>query len=222
MDTERLVGYFDILGTKARVRKDRFDDLEISDFATPPEIIAKQFPSFRLAAFSDSVLLSAPPSSALDFLRAINFMTTNWSADLVFVRGGVALGEIIWLDSISHERDLPNFTCARVYGKALVEAISLEHTSGPGIATFVSNNASALLEANVPGSILYAQSNVLVSLTQQEITNWKRFYSDWSKHSENEVELNTHLSATIRLLSMIENRNIALTFERLFYPPNNT
>jgi hypothetical protein len=222
MDTERLVGYFDILGTKARVRQGRFDDLEISDFANPPELIAKQFPSFRLAAFSDSVLLSAPPGSALDFLRAINFMTKNWSADLVFVRGGVALGEIIWLDSMPHERDLPNFTCARVYGKALVEAVTLERTSGPGVATFVSNSASDLMEANVPGSILYAQSNVLVSLTQQEISIWKRFYTDWSKRIEGEVEISTHLSATIRLLGMIENRNVALNFESLFQPTNTT
>jgi hypothetical protein len=220
----QLVAYFDILGTRNRVSRGLFDDLEAYDFAAPPETVASQFPSFRLAVFSDCAILSAPTDQALDFLRAVNFMTCNWSSDLVFVRGGVALGEIIWLSPNGPGKHLqqPNFSCARVYGKALVEAVTVEQKSGPGIVTFVSDGASIFLEAEIPGSILRGQSNILVSHTRQEMGNWRGFYDDWSKRKADDAALTLHLLATIRVLDMMKEGNLGVSFKRLFFPPDSS
>lgn len=216
----QLVGYFDILGTKDRVQKGLFDDLAAWDFASPAGIVAKAFSSFRLAAFSDCVVMSAPASRPLDFLRAVNFLTGNWSEDLVFARGGIAIGEITWVDSMPHDRlfQLPNFSCARVYGKALVEAFTVEGASGPGVATFVSDPASDLFDKEIPGSILRGQSNVLVCLNQAEVKAWKCFFSDCAEREPHLSAARTHFFATVRILKMIENNGGGVTITRLLAP----
>jgi hypothetical protein len=221
---DQLVGYFDILGTKDRVQKGQFDDLEVFDFAGPPESVASAFASFRLAAFSDSVILSASSNRALDFLRAVNFLMCNWAADLVFVRGGVALGEIVWVDSIhpDNARQFPNFSCARVYGKALVEAVKIEGSSGPGIATFVSDSAADFFENEIPGSILRGHSNILVFLNQKEMRDWKGFYNDWAKRKQRDTSANLHFRATLRLLTLMEKSDVGVKFRGLFMPPESS
>lgn len=219
---DQLVGYFDILGTKDRVQKEQFDDLEALDFAAPPRTVARVFKSFRLAAFSDSVILSAPSNRALDFLRAINFLMCNWAGDLVFVRGGVALGKIVWVDSTHPKEAIPlsNFSCARVYGKALVEAVTIERSSGPGIATFVSDSAADLFENEIPGSILRGHSNILVFLNRKEMDAWKGFYQDWAKRKQWATSANLHFLATIRLLTLMERSDVGAKFDPLFMPPD--
>ena len=219
----QLVAYFDILGTKDRVQRGFFDDIAALDFANPAGIVAGQFPSFRLAAFSDCVVISAPSSRPLDFLRAVHFLTGNWSQDLVFARGGIALGEITWVDSPPHDKmfRLPNFSCARVYGKALVEAFTLERSSGPGVVTFVSDLASNLFEKEVPGSILRGQSNILICLTQREITAWKLYYSDLAAREPDQSPARIHFLATLRVLSTIENLGGGVKFTPLLMPPES-
>jgi hypothetical protein len=56
--TSSLVGFFDILGTKAAVRKGQFDDYCAFDFANPVGLAARKYPFARFAVFSDSAIIS--------------------------------------------------------------------------------------------------------------------------------------------------------------------
>lgn len=221
-EKDQLVAYFDILGTKDRVQKNLFDDVAALDFASPAGIVAKTLPQFRLAAFSDCVIISAPSSRLLDFLRAVHFLTGNWSEDLVFARGGIALGEIAWVDSMPHDNmfNLPNFSCARVYGKGLVQAYTIERTSGPGVVTFVGDSASELFEQEIPGSILRGQSNILICLNRVEIEAWRSFFSGQVRDEPIESPARSHLLATLRILDMMETGG-GITFTRLLMPPDS-
>jgi hypothetical protein len=69
-----LVGFFDILGTRDAVMKDRFSDLTALDFLGPVGLAAKLFPSLRFAVFSDSVIVSAEPDDETCFLKAVSVM----------------------------------------------------------------------------------------------------------------------------------------------------
>jgi hypothetical protein len=135
-----LVGYFDILGTKDAVLADRFDDFLALDFVNPVGITAKFVPSVRFAVFSDSVIVAAETNIA--------YCYTQWFADFILVRGGIAEGPIRWVDDESIDRvflKCPNLTFARVYGKALVLAHEMEQKSGPGAICYLTQNATEIL-----------------------------------------------------------------------------
>lgn len=140
-----LLAFFDILGTKALIADDQFSPLHAFDFANPLGIVARFNPSFRIAVFSDSAVMSCDPTDAAAFVNATSFVMSNWLADHVFVRGAMTVGEIQWIDHpLDHWFTLPNFQYARVYGRALTEAAQLER-SGPGAVCFLSPQAAALL-----------------------------------------------------------------------------
>ena len=152
-----IAGFFDILGTREAVLSDRFSDTESLDFAGPVGVAARLFPSMRFAVFSDSVIVSAESGSERDFLRATSLMYSNWSADLIYVRGGIAEGEMRWVDAKELDRlfrSFKNFMFARVYGRGLVLAHELEQRSGPGAISFLTEKAANLLSGVEPNSVL--------------------------------------------------------------------
>jgi hypothetical protein len=152
-----LVGFFDMLGTRDSVMSDGFDDLISLDFAGPASSAARLFPSVRIAVFSDSVIISSKVASRVAFLKAVIFMQSHWIADFLFVRGGIACGDIRWVDhSIfdPKDRELTNFSCARVYGKGLVLAHDLEQRSGPGAISYLTESAANLLTKVHPNAVL--------------------------------------------------------------------
>jgi len=100
------------------------------------------------------------------------------------VRGGIALGEINWIDQPSADElfgHLPNCHYARVYGQALVEAVDLQERSGPGSICFLSDEAAGLL-ADFSGS--YVTTGILPMLV------WLDKRQAWCAQQALEQDLN--------------------------------
>ncbi len=151
-----FVAYLDVLGTSSKIINEQFGDASMLDFSNPVALTAIEHPNCRFAVFSDCVIVSCPNTEPKELLEVIGDMYLQWCADAIFVRGGIALGEINWVDFHLDNNifnQLKNFSHARVYGKALVEAHQLEQSSGPGAVPFVSNEAAERLEAYIPNSI---------------------------------------------------------------------
>lgn len=159
------MAFLDILGTSNRVRNDQFDDIEIFDFVNPVCLLAYHIPSLRCAAFSDSVVISAPENDIENLLIGLSYLFSQWISDCVFVRGGLALGEIVWVDMDridSRFRKLENLAFARVYGNGLLNAQETEKGSGPGAVCFLSPRVSGLIRAINANLVLQGPVDVLV------------------------------------------------------------
>ncbi len=166
-----LVGFFDILGTRDAVMKDRFSDLTALDFVGPVGIAAKLFPSLRFAVFSDSVIVSAEGGDETSFIKAVSVMYGQWFSDFVLVRGGVAEGEIRWVDHKPVDKmfaRFPNLMFARVYGKALILAHELEQRSGPGAIPYLTEQASSVIEKVESNAVLPGVTPMLCWATEKE------------------------------------------------------
>jgi hypothetical protein len=159
-----LVAFLDILGTKEMVRRGEFDAGLAYDFVNAAGIAARFFSRIRVAAFSDSVLVSALPRDAASFLDGLAFMHRHWFGDGIPVRGGIALGAIEWAHSAGQDRAVqsPNFFFARVFGPAVVEAVALEQKAGAGALCMASEQSARLLREVDPAAIFASYANILV------------------------------------------------------------
>ena len=199
-----LVAFVDILGTKGKVASGTFSDMHLFDFANIIGVAAHHNPDSRFAAFSDSAIISTPASRPNEFLGILDLCFSNWFADAIFVRGGVAVGGITWVDIHLDQvffRQLPNFACARVYGPALVEAVELERTSGPGAFAFASDAAAELLATARADSIYRDQSNVVVCLSPERLNGIRKLQQRFLDIEDTSGQ--RHLRASIRLIDRI-------------------
>lgn len=140
-----LVAFLDMLGNQESIRSGRFHPADTLEFANPVGIAAMRNPEMQFAVFSDSVVVSAPADAVDRFVAVVAHLLGNWFCESILARGGVALGEIEWIAQSSidgHFRALTNFHYARVYGRALVEAVELERSSGPRAICFLSPSAA--------------------------------------------------------------------------------
>lgn len=210
-----LVVFFDILGTKDLVMRGGFGDFHALDFANPVGIMALRYPKIRFAAFSDSVVVSCNYENAQDFLTVVNMLLGNWFADFIFVRGGLAVGEISWVDTDIDKifKNAKNFSYARVYGRALVEASQLQEKSGPGMVCFVSDEASKLLTEITSSVILDGPTNVLVWPTIRELSHLRKTFEMLVNSSSHSMEFKRHARATQYYLSLMEKENKAMPDE---------
>jgi len=195
-----LIGFFDILGTKDAVMNDQFGDLVALDFVGHVGFAAKHFPSLRFAVFSDSVIVSANEDDDSSFLQAVQFMYGQWYADFIFVRGGIADGEIRWVDyKIVDEmfNALPNLMYARVYGKGLVIANELEQRSGPGAITFLTESAANRLSIASPNSVMLGTTPMLCWASEREATMLVGYSKINLKHKPNQGAGRRHALATL-------------------------
>jgi hypothetical protein len=192
-----LVAFFDILGTKDLVAKGQWADWETLDFANPVGLIALHYPKMRFAAFSDSVVVSSDETDAADFLTVLNELI---GSDFIFVRGGICLGNIRWVDHSTTDemfRAAKNFAYARVYGSALAEATQLEQKSGPGMICFVSDAASQVLQTITSSVILEGPTNVLAWATLREVEHLGKTFEMLLKEFSNPTEFQRHARATL-------------------------
>ncbi len=196
----QLVGYFDILGTKEKVLKGQFSDAHICDFVNSAGIMAKEHPKIKVAAFSDSVVISCADKYVREFVKTIRELYLNWWGDHIFVRGGVALGEIRWVNGYNFR--IPNFTCARVYGAALVKAVELAEESGPGILCFVDEEAAIVINRAVPGIVLPSLTPILNWIPVEKIEQLTRTVEFLSERTRSELA-RRHLVATLRFLKQL-------------------
>src|SRR5262245_27017760 len=114
-----LVAFLDILGTQESIRTGRFGRWDSIEFANPVGLAAMANPDMQFAAFSDSVLISAPQETVDRFVAVIAHLLGNWFCESIFARGGIALGDINWVDHPVIDgafHALENFRYARVYG----------------------------------------------------------------------------------------------------------
>lgn len=152
-----LVAFLDMLGTHESVRSGRFHPVDTLEFANPVGLAAMAVPEMQFAVFSDSVVVSAPQAQVEKFVGVLAFFLGNWFCESILARGGIALGEIHWVEHPSidgHFRALSNFHYARVYGGALVEAVDLERSSGPGAICFLSQEAAGHIATISPAYVL--------------------------------------------------------------------
>jgi len=195
-----LVGFFDILGTKDAVINDQFGDLVALDFVGHVGLAAKHFPSLRFAVFSDSVIVSVDEEEDSLFLQAVQYMYGQWYADFIFVRGGIADGEIRWVDHKSVDKmfnTFPNLMYARVYGKGLVIANEIEQRSGPGAITFLTESAANRLSALNPNSVLLGTTPMLCWASEREASLLIGYLKIHLEHIPKEGPGRRHALATL-------------------------
>ncbi len=195
-----LVAFLDILGTKEQILADEFlPDAGSLDFANAVGLTAYLAPKLHFAVFSDSVIVSSEENDAEVFVKALGHIYANWYGDLILVRGGIAAGEIDWVEDIRNDpffRKLRNFMYARVYGRAVVEAHQLEQRSGPGAVCFLSEKASKALSNVHQNAVLEGPVDCLAWATER-IARTVRDYMELGASREiKETERRRHLLAT--------------------------
>jgi hypothetical protein len=200
-----LTGFFDILGTKALVAADRFTDLHALDFSGAVAVAAHQFPFARFAVFSDCVIVSVSAENVVGFLQVLETLWMNWLADAIWVRGGIDIGEINWVDySLDATfRRYPNLSIARVYGRALVGAFEVEQTSGPGILPFATQRAAEHIESLSPNSTFPLATPVIRFCTDAQLERIANRYAHFLRDETPTLE-RKHIEATLRLISIVQ------------------
>jgi hypothetical protein len=205
---ESFVAYLDILGTKDLVSHGKFSDAHALDFTGAAVAAAAKFQSARFAAFSDCVILSTPAARPLDLVGILCFLFGNWFSDGILVRGGVAVGEIQWVDEKTDPtfHKLKNFSFARVYGKALSEAVEIERSSGPGVLPFAADAVADRFEDTAPRSVLRLSSNVLRCFEWKDHDKWTGFLGIYLAHTDSS-EARKHIRSTQRVLELFRKLN---------------
>ena len=157
-------------------------------------------PTLRCAAFSDSVVISAPEKEIENLLIGLSYLFSQWISDCVFVRGGLALGEIIWVDMDSRIdsgfRQLKNLAFVRVYGKGLLDAQGIEKSSGPGAVCFLSPKVSELVKAFNIQSVLQGPVDVLVWASRRINRLAQSLSSGYQQKDASNKDVSRHMIAT--------------------------
>jgi hypothetical protein len=225
-DPEALVAFLDVLGTSAMVRDGQFGRITAYDFVNAAGLAARFLPSIRVAAFSDSVVISANVHAARDFLAALAFVHRNWFSDAILVRGGISFGEIDWvhdepaLESIF--TSVPNFLYARVYGRALVDAHRLEQRSGPGALCTLSHRAALVLSEVDPAAVLDGPSRYLVWSDPRGVGWFTSFFRHGLRDTSPDSEASRHIHATAWYFEQLYARRQSLPAEFPDFQPGSS
>jgi hypothetical protein len=137
---ESVTAYLDVLGFS---NKKNAKDMEmvLLDFAGPLVIVANTFGNIRFNIFSDCAFVSTSIENAAPLLSAIRFSFTQWVADSILVRGGIALGSYKEIHGALDEIIPRNLFGSFFAGSAVTEAVRLEG-SGTGALLFASNECA--------------------------------------------------------------------------------
>ena len=203
---QNIVAIFDILGTSEIVFKDEFSDLHVFDFANPVGIVAPYNQEMRFSVFSDSVIISSSLDKIFEFVSVVSFLYSHWFADGIFVRGGISVGEINWVDVEEIDkifRRYKNLSYSRVYGKALVKAHNIEKKSGPGALCFVDEYASKELNSKDQRFIFEGYTDILVWPNEKTASHIMAF-TDQLLNGQNESYFSRrHLKSTHHFFKII-------------------
>ena len=210
MENKYLIAFLDILGTKELIRSGRFSDLHIWDFINTAGLAAKQIPSVRFAAFSDCVIVSASQEDYEDFVAALSYCYSQWCADHIWVRGGISIGEVKWIDDSGLDDffDIRNFNYSRVYGSALVSAYQIEGFSGPGSICFVDEEASKYLLSKSDFFITKKHfTDALVWAREAEVKKYVEVFKDLYG-SAKQPNYKKQLLATLKYFESLKENNL--------------
>lgn len=137
---ESVTAYLDVLGFS---HKKEAKDMEMTlhDFAGPLVIAANAFRSIRFNIFGDCAFVTASIENAAPLLSSIRFAFTQWTADSILVRGGIALGSYKEMHGTLDEIAPRNLFGSYFAGSAVTEAVRLEGL-GIGALLFASNKCA--------------------------------------------------------------------------------
>ena len=204
---DSLVAFLDILGTKAMVNQGRFTDMRALDFTNVVGVASKSKPNMHFAVFSDSVIVSCNKEFVHDFILTLQFIYGHWFSDHIFVRGGIDLGEINWVDypiTDNSFNQLENLSYARVYGKALIGAYDIEQKSGPGAICYVSEEASKLLLQANENYIIHGITDMLVWADERLTDGLYRTFDLLMKKDNLDKKTQRHIKATYKYFSNLK------------------
>jgi len=205
---DSLVAFLDILGTKEMIRRDRFSDMTALDFTNVVGIASQHKQNMHFAIFSDSVIVSCNKEFVHDFVLTLQFIYGHWFSDHIFVRGGIDLGEINWVDypvTDNTFNKLTNLSYARVYGKALIGAYEIEQKSGPGAICYVSEVASNFLHQANDNYILNGITDMLIWADKRLIDGLYRTFDLRLKKDDLDKREQRHIKATYKYFSKLKN-----------------
>lgn len=214
MYQNQLVAFLDILGTKNLVKQGIFSDLHIFDFVNPVGLAAIQIPSVRFAAFSDCVIISAAKEEYENFVSALSYCYSQWYADFIWVRGGISLGDVRWVDDSTSDSlfaKASNFAYARIYGEAVVSAYETEGSSGPGCLCFIDKSASDFFASYSKQFVLNKHfTDTLVWAREPEVECYLKVFKSLLDSSITDTFLQRHLRATLRYFEVLNENSIFL------------
>jgi hypothetical protein len=204
---DSLVAFLDILGTKEMVNMGRFTAIRALDFTNVVGVACKYKKNMRFAVFSDSVIISCNKEFVHDFILTLQFIYGQWFSDHIFVRGGIDLGEINWVDYPTTDKtfnQLINFSYARVYGKALIGAYEIEQNSGPGAICYVSEEAYNLLCQANDNYILNGIIDMLIWADKRLIDGLYLTFDILVKDDNLHKKAQRHIKATYNYFSKLK------------------
>lgn len=137
---EAITAYLDVLGfSHKKSAKDM--EMVLQDFAAPLVISANFFRNIRVNIFSDCAFVTTSIENAAPLLSLIRYAFTQWTADSILVRGGIALGSYKEIHGTLNEIAPRNLFGSFFAGSAVTEAVRLEG-SGTGALLFASNECA--------------------------------------------------------------------------------
>jgi len=154
MQGKYISAFFDILGTKYKIKSGIASVHESLDFSNTACLMAKKHPNINVSIFSDSIIIFCSKEHLDDLLDTIGFLYQSWFSDLILVRGGIAYGKLTHItapeldDNFKH---LKNLSMTRIYGESLVDAVLTEEKSGPGAMCFMHSSMHSMIPEHYRG-----------------------------------------------------------------------
>ena len=138
--SEAVVAYLDVLGFSEK-KDDEDIEFTLFDFSGPIALSATHYPEVRFNVFSDCAFIAASVEHGADLLSAIRFAFTQWVADGILVRGGIARGTYKEIYTVALKMTSKNFIGSLFSGSAVTAAVKLEG-SGPGALLFTNEECA--------------------------------------------------------------------------------
>ena len=200
---QEAVFYFDILGFREMPGETAAQAVEaLNDLATilgQPQLLQSTAKWKRAYALSDSVFLTHDdPIEALALAGELVFNLVGLnvrSADPVFVRGGVGVGEVRHVGSILSSSSTP----ANLIGEGVVRAVRLAEGHGlKGPRIFLAEETARLVEGSLPNAAEWQLAPTAVSGVWELLWLLPRQAADWPQE---ELWVSDICNLAVRLLS---------------------
>lgn len=161
-----VVVYLDVLGFSKK--KDEEDiKLTLLDFLGPLALSAVNYPEIRFNVFSDCAFVSTSVENAADLLSAVRFAFTQWTADGILVRGGIALGTYKETYGVALDMTSSNFVGSLFSGSAVTAAVKLEG-SGCGSLLFTNEKCAEFYDKKYGEPIFVLDNHKIIGWTDED------------------------------------------------------
>ena len=164
-----VVAYLDILGcSEKKCEKDR--SLSQLDFAGALRVASWTFRKVRFNVFSDCAFVCSSVANAHHLLSATRYAFTQWLADGVLARGGIAMGDYEELEPRGKTAD--NFVCDLFHGMGVVKAARVEH-EGEGALLFTNKVTAEFYGKEYHEPIFWLDGRPILGWSDDERELWR-------------------------------------------------